>query len=184
MERLTVEGGKREKETEQDISRRERLVAEREEIGARDRQRGRQRERRVSSQPGWNQVEARGRPALVPGESPASVITSSPILSNSGRTPLVLLVLHLLSRAHLAPLAFQPHPSPLPPVSSFLCPLYHFRQRFLSSPLSLLFLRVILRFHSARNSFSFVSFLFHNFPRTRFPRVLIVHAKNCSILRQ
>lgn len=37
MERLTVEDGKREKETEQDISRRERLVAEREEIGARDR---------------------------------------------------------------------------------------------------------------------------------------------------
>lgn len=34
MERLTVEDGKREKkETEQDISRRERLVAEREEIG-------------------------------------------------------------------------------------------------------------------------------------------------------
>lgn len=53
-------------------------------------------------------MEARGRPALVPGESPASVITSSPILSNSGRTPLVLLVLHLLSRAHLAPPAFRP----------------------------------------------------------------------------
>lgn len=121
-------------------------------------------------------MEARGRPALVPGESPASVITSSPILSNSGRTPLILLVLHLLSRAHLAPLAFQPHPSPLS-LSCFLCPLYRFRQRFLSSPLSLLFLRVILRFHSARNSFSFVSFLFHNFPRIRFPRVLIVHAK-------
>lgn len=34
MERLTVEDGQREKkETEQDISRRERLVAEREEIG-------------------------------------------------------------------------------------------------------------------------------------------------------
>lgn len=46
-------------------------------------------------------MEARGRPALVPGESPASVITSSPILSNSGRTPLVLLILHLLSCAHL-----------------------------------------------------------------------------------
>lgn len=77
-------------------------------------------------------MEARGRPALVPGESPASVITSSPILSNSGRTPLVLLVLHLLSRAHLAPLAFQPHPPlspclflslssvPLPPAISLL----------------------------------------------------------------
>lgn len=35
-------------------------------------------------------MEARGRPAFLSGESPASVITSSPILSNSGRAPLVL----------------------------------------------------------------------------------------------
>jgi len=109
-------------------------------------------------------VEARGRPALVPGESPASVITSSPILSNSGRTPLVLLVLHLLSHAHLASPAFQPLLSSSSVSSSFSV-LYRFRKRFLSFPLSL-FLRVILRFYSARNSSSFVSYLFYNFFRT------------------
>lgn len=95
-------------------------------------------------------MEARGRPALVPGESPASVITSSPILSNSGRTPLVLLVLHLLSRAHLTPPVFRSLSSPLclflslsvpfpsatsllsfEPVSSSLSPFLFHAQQFL-----------------------------------------------------
>lgn len=60
-------------------------------------------------------------------------------------------------RISCSPPAFQPF---LPSHSI----LYRFL-RFLSSPLSLLFLRVILHLHSMRNSFSFVSFLFYNFFR-------------------
>jgi len=68
-------------------------------------------------------VEARGRPALVSGESPASVITSSPILSNSGRTPLVLLVLHppfaylLLSSSFSTFPSFSLYSIPFPMIS-------------------------------------------------------------------
>lgn len=129
---------------------------------------------------GGSPRETGARPRGIPGLCNHQFAYPIQFWSHSSRPPRPASPFARASRSS----SFPTSSLPSPPVSSFLCPLYHFRQRFLSSPLSLLFLRVILRFHSARNSFSFVSFLFHNFPRIRFPRVLIVHAKNCSILRQ
>lgn len=119
-------------------------------------------------------MEARGRPALVSGESPASVITSSPILSNSGRTPLVLLVLHppfaylLLSSSFSTFPSFSLYSIPFPMISllsfeSAVSPSY--------SPFALYAQQFFIRFIFILQLLSYIYFL----------QIFIVHARNCSI---
>lgn len=76
---------------------------------------------------------------LVPGESPASVITSSPILSNSGRTPLVFLILPLARASRSSVFSLLP-----PSLFSFY---YHFLLWTSSSSLFLFRAKVAFFFH-------------------------------------